>query len=38
MGMTAEEQIEHLTAQLKLALEELKQTRDQLQATQEELR
>jgi non-ribosomal peptide synthetase component F len=31
MGMTAEEQIEHLTAQLK-------QMRDQLQAPQEELR
>lgn len=36
--MTAEEHIEQLTAQLNLALEELKQTRDQLQATQEELR
>jgi hypothetical protein len=38
MDMTAEEQIEHLTAQLKQALEELRQTRDQLQARQEELR
>jgi len=38
MGMTAEEQIEHLTTQMKLALEEVKQTRDHWQTTQEELR
>lgn len=36
--MTAEEQIEHLTAQLKLAQEEVKQTCEQVQATQEDLR